>query len=66
MRWYADNLWLFIPIAQKVKEFLVTIPQYPFQEGSALQPANINYMTLKAAEALKRLHEIEQVPNPNN
>ena len=56
----------FHSIGQKVKEFLVTIPQYPFQEGSGMQPANINYMTLKAAEVLKRLQEIENIPNPNN
>jgi hypothetical protein len=38
-----------------------------YQLPSALQPANINYMTLKAAEALKRLTAIEQeLPNPNN
>jgi hypothetical protein len=31
-----------------------------------MQPADINYMTLKAAEVLKRLQEIESIPNPNN
>lgn len=31
IRWYADNMWLFIPIGQEVKEFLATIPQHPFQ-----------------------------------
>jgi arylsulfatase len=67
LRWYADNMWLFIPVGRKVKEFLVTIPQYPFAEGAGMQPSNINYMTLKAAEALKRLTAIEQEPpNPNN
>ena len=66
MRRYADNIWLFVPIQQKVEEFLATIPQYPFQEGSSLNAANINYMTLKAAEALKRLQEIESIGNPNN
>ena len=45
IRWYADNIWLFVPVQQKVKEFLATIPQYPFQEGSSLNAANINYMT---------------------
>jgi len=56
----------FVPIGQKVKEFLVSIPQYPFQEGSGMQVANINYMTLKAAEVLKRLQQIESIPDPNN
>jgi len=34
--WYAENMWLFVPIQQKVKEFISTIPDYPFQEGSSL------------------------------
>ena len=66
LRWYADNVCLFIPIGQKVKEFLVTIPQYPYQEGSGMHPADINYMTLKAAEVLKRLQQTESIPDPNN
>lgn len=65
-RWYADQMWLFVPIQAKVKGFLMTIPQYPFQEGSSLSASNINYMTLKAAEALKRLQEIETLSNPHN
>ena len=66
IRWYADNIWLFVPIQSKVKEFLVTIPQFPFQEGSSLNAAGINYNTLKAAAALKRLHEIETLASPHN
>jgi arylsulfatase len=65
-RWYADNMWLFVPIQGKIKQFLATIPQYPFQEGSSLSAGNINYMTLKAAEALKRLQEMESFSNPHD
>ena len=35
VRWYADNMWLFVPIGQKVKEFLATIPQYPFKRAKS-------------------------------
>jgi len=42
------------PIQAKLKQFLATIPQYPFQEGSSLNAGNINDMTLKAAAVLKR------------
>jgi arylsulfatase A-like enzyme len=65
-RWYADQIWLFVPISQKVKAFLLTIPQYPFQEGSNLNPANVNYTSLKAAEAMKRLEELETMSSPHN
>jgi len=57
---------LFVPIAQKVKVFLATIPQYPFQEGASLNPANVNYTTLKAAQLMKRLQEIETMSSPQN
>ena len=63
-RWYAENIWLFVPIQQKVKEFISTIPAYPFQEGSSLNAAGINYQTLKAAQALKRLQELESFSPP--
>jgi len=67
LRWYADNMWLFVPIGQKVKEFLVTIPQYPFQAGEVVQPSDINYKTLTVAGALKKMQEIQlQMANPHN
>ena len=60
LRWYADNIWLFVPIQQKLQQFLTTIPQYPFQEGANLNAANINYQTLKAAQALKQLQYLTE------
>jgi hypothetical protein len=32
--------------------FLVTLPQYPFQQGSSLNAANINYTSLQAMQAM--------------
>ena len=66
LRWYGDNLWLFVPVQQRIKDFLVTIPQFPFQEGGSLSASNINYGTLKAAAALKRLQDIESLSPPGN
>jgi arylsulfatase len=66
IRWYADLLWLFVPVQEKIKGFLSSIPDYPFQQGSSLSAGTINYMTLKAADALKRLHEIETFAAPSN
>ena len=63
MRWMADNMWLFIPVGQKVREFLTTIPQYPFQEGAGFNPADVNYQSLKALQALKQL---EGLTSPHN
>ncbi|QOL25986.1 arylsulfatase [Thalassotalea sp. LPB0316] len=43
VRWYADNMWLFVPVQQKVQQFLATIPGYPFQPGSTLSASGIDY-----------------------
>jgi len=45
---------------------LPLLRQHPFQEGSSLNAANIDYQTLKAAAALKRLHELESMSPPTN
>jgi arylsulfatase len=62
LRWYGDNLWAFVPAQGFIKKFLLTIPEYPFQEGSSLNAAGINYNSLKAAGALKRLQELKTIP----
>ena len=58
-------MWAFVPAQGYIKKFLSTIPEYPFQEGSSLNAAGINYNTLKAA-ALKRLQELESLSLPRN
>jgi arylsulfatase len=62
-RWYADNMWLFVPVQAKVQEFLGSIEGYPFQPGSTLSAAGINYRSLKAMKILK---EIENQGFPVN
>ena len=64
-RWYADNMWTFVPAQEYIKDFLSTMNDYPFQQGSSLNAAGINYETLMAADALKRLEEIETLTLPN-
>ena len=58
LRWYADNMWLFVPIQQKIGEFLATIPKYPFQEGASLSAAGIDYRSLKAYKAMQLLDDL--------
>ena len=65
LRWYADNMWLFVPIQDKIKTFFATIPDYPFQEGSSLSAAGINYNSLKAMKAMDMLKSLgERFPTP--
>jgi arylsulfatase len=55
LRWFADNMWLFVPVGEEIKKFLATIPGYPFQEGQSLNAGGINYTSLKAFNILKQL-----------
>jgi arylsulfatase len=47
-----------VPVQNKLKAFLPTIPNYPFQQGSRMNAAGINDQTLKAAEILKHLNDV--------
>jgi arylsulfatase len=53
-------MWLFVPVQAKLKEFFMTIPGYPFQEGSSLSAGGINYNSLKARKAMNMLEELEE------
>ncbi len=66
LRWYADNMWLFVPVQQEIQKFLTTIPDYPFQEGVDLNAAGINYRSLKAMQILKNLKEKGVFTIPSN
>jgi arylsulfatase len=66
LRWYGDNLWLFVPVQQKIKDFFKDFAEYPHQVGSSLNAAGVNYQTLRAAEALKRLNQLENLAPPRN
>jgi arylsulfatase len=59
-------MWAFVPAQGYIKQFLATIPDFPFQEGASLNAAGINYNTLKTASAMKRLQELESLARPNN
>jgi arylsulfatase A-like enzyme len=57
----ARNIWLLVPIQGKVKEFFADFNDYPYQEGSTLNPSGINYGFLRQQDALKRLKELERL-----
>lgn len=62
LRWYAENtMWIFVPIQAKIKEFLLSLKGYPFQQGSSLSAAGINYDFLTKAQALQRLESLETI-----
>ena len=59
LQWYAQQMWLLVPIQQVIKDFFVDFAQYPYQTGSSLNAGNINYGTLQREAALKRLKNLE-------
>jgi arylsulfatase len=66
LRWYADNMWLFVPVQSVIKEFLASIDDYPFQTGASLNAAGINYNTLRAAAVMERIEKMEGFARPGN
>jgi hypothetical protein len=54
-------MWLLVPIQGKVKEFFADFDQFPFQPGSTLNPAGINYGMLAQQAAMKRLKDMESL-----
>ncbi len=46
--------------------FLLALPDFPFQQGSSLNAAGINYNSLQAMQAMKRLDELETLSPPHN
>ena len=63
-KFFAQQMWLLVPIQGKVKEFFADFADFPHQDGSSLNAGNINYGLLKQTEALKRLKEIEVMRTP--
>ena len=59
LRWMIDQMWLFVPAVAAAREFLETIPDYPFQTGTAFNLADVGYQTFQARDALERLNRLE-------
>ena len=55
-----DQMWLFVPLQRVIKEFLVTVPEYPFQMGSSLSASGINYDLFRRVDAMKQLEGLKQ------
>ena len=61
MRFYAQQMWILVPAQQVIKSFFADFDAYPHQDGSSLNAGSIGYHTLRQAEALKRLKNVEQL-----
>lgn len=59
LRWMIDQMWLFVPVAEKATTFLKSIPEYPFQEGAVFNLADVSYKTFKVQKAMDQLKRLE-------
>jgi arylsulfatase len=59
LQFFAQQMWLLVPIGGKVKEFFSDFEDFPYQAGSSLNAGGINYGTLRQREALERLKKVE-------
>ena len=57
----ARNIWLLVPVQNKIKEFFSDFDQFPCQQGSSLNAGGINYALLRQQDALRRLNELERL-----
>lgn len=60
IQWYAEKIWLFVPVQGKIKQFFSDFDKYPYQAGSSLSASGISYQTIRLTEAMKRLGELEE------
>ncbi|MCC6491574.1 MAG: arylsulfatase [Pirellulales bacterium] len=61
LEFFAQQMWLLVPIQQKIKDFFSDFEQFPYQTGSSLNAAGIGYGLLQQQEALKRLKDLERI-----
>jgi len=64
LRWYADQMWLFVPVQGKIRDFVATIEGFPIQMGNSLNAAGFNYNTLRTQGAMERLRQLEGLRPP--
>jgi arylsulfatase len=62
VRWYADLLWLFVPIQEKIAEFGATLKEYPPVMGGSLS-GGLNY---KAVQIQNALDQLQGLPTARN
>jgi hypothetical protein len=65
IRWYGDNLWLFVPVQQKIKELAADFNDFPFQLGASLNVSDLGYKTVMLRDVMQRLTEVETLAMPN-
>jgi len=61
---FAQQMWLLVPVQGKLKDFFADYDKFPHQEGTSLNTGGIGYGLLRQVEAMKRLKELERLAPP--
>jgi arylsulfatase len=61
LKFFAQQMWLLVPIGELVKQFFANFEDYPYQAGSSLNAGSINYTLLRQKEAMERLTRMENL-----
>jgi arylsulfatase len=59
LQFFAQQMWLLVPVQAKIKEFFADFEDFPYQAGSSLNAGEIGYGLLRRQEAMKRLKSVE-------
>ncbi len=59
LQFFAQQIWLLVPVQAKIKEFFSDFAQFPHQLGSSLNAGAIGYAMVRQEEAMKRLASVE-------
>jgi arylsulfatase len=59
LQFFAQQMWLLVPVQAKIKEFFSDFAQFPHQLGSSLNASAIGYAMVRQEEAMKRLASVE-------
>src|SRR5262249_6354991 len=57
LTFFAQQMWLLVPVQGKIKDFFADYEMFPHQEGSSLNAGGIGYAMIRQAGAMKRLKE---------
>jgi len=61
LTFFAQQMWLLVPVQAKIQEFFSDYERFPHQEGSSLNAGNIGYGLLRQTDAMTRLKELERL-----
>jgi arylsulfatase len=61
LKFFAQQMWLLVPIQGKIKDFFSDFADFPYQTGSSLNASGINYTMLRQQDAMKRLKDLESM-----